>query len=291
MKQFILHTLKTVILFMVLLYVCDVAYTSIYLKSNPRNKLQYILNTKNENFDIVFLGSSRVANHIDTKLFDSLSNKKTINLGVQGAGLNDNLLQLRLLIESNNVYNVFLQLDDNFERTGPTALGTAAAMPFIRNNVIKEHTKEYFENFNALYYIPFYRYAINDPKIGFREVFFSLMGKKPRIDPSVGYNPKFGNDLSQKGKLPKTISRVNSILDEIRRICKEGNINLILFVSPYSSATGNMDYIEKLKYKIPELIDLSKGYDDELFFNYGHLNNKGGQLFTKRLYYSTLKKI
>ncbi len=287
MKRFIQNSLKLIVLVIVLIFACDILYTAVYRNSAPRNKLQYILNTENETFDIVFLGSSRVANHIDTKLFDSLSHKKTINLGVLGAGLNDNYLQLKLLIQNNEVNSVYLQIDDNFEREYPTALGTASAMPFIRNTIIKDHTKRYFENFNTLYYIPFYRYAINDPKIGFRELFFSAVNKAPKIDPSIGYIPKYGNRPSQSGSLPKNIAKKNDILKEIRALCKTNNIELVLFISPYSSTLKNRDYIEKLKYKVPDLIDLTKGYNDSLFYNYGHLNNKGARVFTKHLYYNT----
>lgn len=287
MKRFIQNTLKLTLLIIVLVFACDLLYTAVYRNGAPRNKLQYILNTENETFDIVFLGSSRVANHVDTKLFDSLSHKKTINLGVLGAGLNDNFLQLKLLIQNNQVNSVYLQIDDNFEREYPTALGTASAMPFIRNTIIKEHTKRYFDNFNTLYYIPFYRYAINDPKIGFRELFFSSINKAPKIDPSVGYIPKYGSRPSQSGSLPKEIAKENAILKEIRALCKVNSIELVLFISPYSSTVKNRDYIGKLKNKVPDLLDVTKGYNDSLFYNYGHLNNKGARVFTKNLYYAT----
>jgi len=282
MKTFIINTIKLTLLVVALLYVCDIVYTQIYKRANPRNKLQYILKTENQTFDIVFLGSSRVANHVNTKLYDSLSNKKTINMGVLGAGLNDNLLQLKLLANKNKISEVFLQLDDNYQRIGPTSLGTASAMPFIKNKIIGEHLSTYFDNFNYLAHVPFYRYAVNDPKIGFREAFFSLINKEPKIKPSSGFTPKYGNNLSTYVSLPKTIAENNSILEEIRLLCKEKKIKLTFFVSPYSSKINNKDYIVKLKTKVPDLIDLSSGFEDSLFFNSGHLNNKGAELFTKK---------
>ncbi|MDN3666500.1 hypothetical protein ACFFU1_13355 [Algibacter miyuki] len=289
MARFIKYTLVVVLLVIGVLFTMDTAYVLIYKKSQSRNKLQYILKTKQEHFDVVFLGSSRVANHIDTKLFDSLSGKKTINLGIMGGQLNDNLLQLKLLLVTNTISSVYLQLDDNFERTAPTVMGTAAAMPFIRNDIIHEHAKKYFNNFNKLYYIPFYRYGINDAKIGFRELFFSLLQKKPRIDPSVGFNPKFGSILKNKGSLPSSISIGNAVLDEIKTICKSQNIELTLFIAPYAESVKNRSYIWELKRKNPELLDFSAGYPDSLFYNFSHLNNKGAQIFTKNLYDKTLK--
>ena len=293
MTKFIKHLISILILVVALLYISDIFYTQIYLKTNPRNKLQYILNTKNKNFDIVFLGSSRVANHIDAKLFDSLSNMKTINLGVESAGLNDNLLQLKLLLSNNNtISNLFLQIDNNFESESPSTIAISEAMPFLKNKIIKKHIRKYFKNFDELEYIPFYRYALNDPKIGFRELFFSLINKKPRINPSIGFTPKFGNRLPLiGGSLPKSISKSNIVLNEIIDICKINKIKLILFISPYCKKTKNIEYLEKLKIKVPNIIDLSKGYHENLFYNCGHLNNQGAKIFTNKLYNATKDKI
>lgn len=291
MKRFLKYIISVFILTFVILYLCDFLYTQVYLNSKPRNKLQYILNTKNESFDIIFIGSSRVANHIDTKLFDSLSNKKTINLGVEGAGLNDNLLQLKLLISNNKISNVFLQIDFNFESDEPSNIAISEAMPFLNNIIINNHIKNYFNDFEKLEHIPYYRYAINDPKIGFREMFFSVINKKPRTNPSIGFTPKYGNNLQLIGSLPKVINSKNIVLEEIMDLCRNNKIELTLYISPFCSKIENIDYIEKLITKVPNLIDLSKGYDDKLFFNCGHLNNRGAKIFTKNLYNATKDNI
>ena len=292
MRRFLKYIISISILTIALIYTCDFIYTQIYLKTNPRNKLQYILKTENKHFDIVFIGSSRVANHIDTKLFDSLSKKKTINFGVEGTGLNDNLLQLKLLIANNSISNVFLQIDSNFEYDDLSIVSISETMPFIKNKIINNHLRKYFYDFNKLEYIPFYRYAINDPNIGFREAFFSIINKKPRTNPSIGFKAKFGgNQQLIGGALPNSIGQNNRILDEIIYICSENRIQLSLFVSPYCSKTKNLDYIDKLKKKVPDLIDLSKGYNDNLFFNCNHLNNKGANIFTTNLYNETKDKI
>ncbi|MFT4698463.1 MAG: hypothetical protein ACI9SJ_001612 [Flavobacteriaceae bacterium] len=288
MNQFIKYIISILVLTIGFLYLSDFIYTQVYINSKPRNKLQYILNTKNDNFDVVFIGSSRVASHIDTKLFDSLSHKKTINLGVEGAGLNDNLLQLKLLIDSNHISNVFLHIDTNFENISPSNIAISEAMPFLKNKIIKNHLKKYFKNFEKLEYIPFYKYAVNDPEIGFRELFFSGINKKPRINPNVGFIPKFGNEIPViESSLPNIIREENIILDEIIEICKKNQISLTLFISPYCSKIKTEDYIKKLTNKFPNLINLSKGYNDKLFYDCGHLNNQGATIFTTDLYNET----
>lgn len=290
MKKFLLHIFSILALVFLLLFLCDMLYSKIYRDGIPRNKLHYIINLKKERFDAVFLGSSRVANHIDTDLFSKLSNKRAINLGVEGAGLNDNLLQIRLLLSHNQVKTVFLQIDSNLERTEPSNISTAEAMPFIHNPIVLAHTKKYHPNFDYLYYIPFYRYAINDAKIGFRELFFSFLNKKPGVDPSVGYTPKFGNaipntPLAIMGE--KTVLRGNAVLDEIRLLCKQNNTKLVLFITPFCSKINPDPYIQKMKRIAPDLIDLSKGYPDAMFYNCGHLNDEGAKKLTKALYEAT----
>jgi len=293
MKQFFKYVFSLFSLIIALLYLSDFIYTQVYINSNPRNKLQYIVNTKNENYDILFIGSSRVANHIDTKLFDDLSNKKTINLGVEGAGLSDNLLQLKLLVSNNTISNVFLQIDSNFEYDKPSNIAISEAMPFLNSNdIINTHIKKNFNNYKKLKYIPFYRYAINDPKIGFREMVLSFINKKPKTNPSIGFTPMFGNKFPLiENSLPETIKLNNIVLDEIIDICRKNKIQLTLYISPYCSKIKNKKYIEKLRTKVPNLIDLSKGYDDKLFYNCSHLNNQGAKIFTTNLYHATKDKI
>ena len=290
MKKFLLHIFSILALVFLLLFLCDMLYSKIYRDGIPRNKLHYIINLKKESFDVVFLGSSRVANHIDTDLFNKLSHKRTINLGVEGAGLNDNLLQLRLLLAHNQVKTVFLEIDSNLETTEPSNISTAEAMPFIHNPIVLAHTKKYHPNFDYLYYIPFYRYAINDAKIGFRELFFSFLNKKPGIDPSVGYTPKFGNAIPDKpleimGE--KTVLHENSVLNEIRLLCRENNTKLVLFITPFCSKINPDPYIQKMKKYAPELLDFTKGYPDSMFYNCGHLNDEGAKKLTKALYQAT----
>ncbi|HEY9221691.1 MAG TPA: hypothetical protein VIO43_08970 [Lutibacter sp.] len=84
--------------------------------------------------------------------------------------------------------------------------------------------------------------------------------------------------------MPKEIAKNNIILDEIIDLCKKNKIELIFYVSPYCSKTKNMDYINKLINKVPNLVDFSKGYDDKLFVNCGHLNSQGAKKFTTDLY-------
>jgi hypothetical protein len=133
---------------------------------------------------------------------------------------------------------------------------------------------------------------VNDPKIGFREFFFSIINKKPATNPNAGFTPKFGNKIPKtESSLPKLIRKENIILDEIIKICKINKISLTLYTSPYCSKIKTEDYIKKLINKFPNLINLSKGYNDSSFYDCGHLNNQGAKIFTNNLYNETKDKI
>lgn len=288
MSRFIKYLLKLILLTAIVMFVSDMAYSYIYNNSEtPRNKMQFILNQKNVNYDYVFLGSSRVANHIDAKLFEKLSGKKALNIGVEGAGLNDCKLLLQLLTSQNKVNNLYIQLDHHFESDAPSNIAVSEAMPFIDHPIIEEHVKTNFKNYYSLKYIPFYRYIINEPKIGFREMFLSFIGKKSPKDFSTGYIPKLGARTLQNTSLPKEINCKNQSLDEIVKICEVNNINLIYFISPYCKQTKRNGFVTKMKKCFPNLIDLSTGFKDEHFYNCTHLNDLGAKVFTENLFNKT----
>src|SRR5688572_24806564 len=71
----------------------------------------WILNQKNANYDVAFLGSSRVHNIIDPILADSLLSANTINLGIGGAAFPENYLVLQQFLKTNKIKTLALQVD------------------------------------------------------------------------------------------------------------------------------------------------------------------------------------
>lgn len=262
----------------------DFIYTSIYERSNPRNKFQYVLNLKPKKINYIFLGSSRVANGIVTDEIIKSTEKKTINLGMEGAHLNDNLLQLKLLLNKGIVADkIFVQVDYQYENLEKSSIAKVDAIPFIHDPIIKEHLEKEIEDFSQMYYVPFYRYMVSDYKVGFRELFFSIINKKPKIDFNDGFSPKEETHELKKISLPKSIASRNEVLEEMQAMCDQKEIELVLFCAPFCSLTENFDYIVKLKAKLPEIQDYSRVVDDNLFFDCGHLNKSGATVFTKLL--------
>ncbi|WP_445457196.1 hypothetical protein [Flavobacterium sp. HNIBRBA15423] len=274
-----------------ILIICDLTYTYVFYKCIPRNKLQYVLKSNNNEYDNMFIGSSRVANHIDVKYLDSLSEQKNLNLGVEGANYADNLLMLKLFIKNNNKVNkIFLQLDHFYEYNEMSAIANSDALPFIRNEVVNAHFKKYDKRYCFYYYFPFYRYQSADFKIGFREFSMSLINKKPKVDFNYGYIPKFDKgDITTFEKFPKKIVDNNIFVDEIINLCNENNIKIVLFCAPFCSFTKDLSYIDNLKMRYPDLNNYSKAMNDVFFSNCSHLNDKGAREFTHIIFDNHMK--
>lgn len=282
MRNFFKYILKLIAFSILILIISDICFSIAFYKCVPRTKLQFVLKNDNKKYNNVFLGSSRVANHIDVKYLDSISGQRSLNLGVEGANYIDNLLLLEVFLKNNNSTDkLFLQLDHFYEYNEMSAIANSDALPFVRNQIIASHFKKYDKNFNAYYYLPFYRFLTADFKIGFREFFMSTINKKPRVDFEYGFIPKYNKgDISISEQLPNKINKNNIYVEKIIELCKQYNIELILFCSPFSSHTKGLSYIDKLKKKYPNLHDYSRTINDNEFSNCTHLDFNGAREFT-----------
>ncbi|RKS21815.1 hypothetical protein CLV94_2450 [Flavobacterium endophyticum] len=286
MQQFIRKIGVILLTTVLLLCLFDWAYTEVYVCSIPRNKTKYVLGLKDQKIDYVFLGSSRVENHIDTQLIKTLTSKKVLNLGIQGAKLDDNYLLLQLLIHNNvKIGKLFLQVDYIFNTESISTIVSSESLPYIRKNeIIRNHLEKSNPDYLAYYYLPFYRYQVNDYKIGFREFFSSVISKKSKTDFTDGFVPKQVKFIKNNNfRLPDSIIAQNKVFNQIDQLCKDKNIEVIYFCAPFCSTVRQSDYIDKLKRKIPSLKDYSKTLDDTLFYNCGHLNGEGAKVFTRML--------
>lgn len=274
--------------------VLDVVYTKIYENSYPRTKFQYLRSLKNRKVDYIFLGSSRVENGIVPSVIFNKTNKTAVNLGFQAAKLADVYTVLQLIKEYNiHCEKILIQVDYiyNFVE-GNSTIFQYEMIPFIRENAItKEYCERYIENPNANYYIPFYRYCTNDLKIGFREVFANIIDKKTNTVNNSGYGGRYGNSRQLQGSLPNVILERNTILDNIQSFSKQNNINVVYFCAPFCKNINSIDFISKLKNKIPKFKDFSGVIqDDKMFFNCNHLNDRGAKRFTEILTEDLLMK-
>ncbi|AEG99960.1 hypothetical protein [Lacinutrix sp. 5H-3-7-4] len=287
MKKFIKYIVLIFLVVIAVLFILDICYTNVYLKTQPRNKTQYILSLDEKtNLDYVFLGSSRVENFIMPSIIKEETNKEAINLGTQGANLDDVNIFLRLLIDQQiKIERLFVQVDYIYNIESNSDIVRSQILPYLRSNtIINNYLKRTDSNYNKNYYIPFYRYATNDYRIGFREFFASLINKKSKIDFSDGFIPLYNSiQIKEKHKasLPKRILESNGSLVEIDSLCTANNINVTYFCAPYCSGLKPNGYLTKLEEKLSDFHDFSRVIkEDSLFENCGHVNKNGAKVFT-----------
>ncbi|NMH29558.1 hypothetical protein [Flavobacterium silvaticum] len=284
MKRFIWFVSGLTVAFIIMMTLADIGYTAIYRHCIPRNKVVYIIQMKPTAIDRVFLGSSRVANHIVTSEVKKTTGKPAINLGIEGSGLADNLLQFKLLLDRKiRIKKLYLQVDYVYNDENLSLIGSTAALPFIKDPVVSGFLEPRLKNYPAYAHIPFYRYAMSDQVLGLRECLLSLANKRPKDDFSDGFHPQHGHHKILPFSLPKSIASQNHSITEFKRLCKKNSIEFIPFCAPYPSGFKNRDFLISLKKKLPELQDYSTSIPDSLFYNSVHLNSDGALAFTRLL--------
>lgn len=294
MKKFSIYIASGLLIVLIFASVLDFFYTKNYYNANPRTKFQYLRSLKGKKVDYIFLGSSRVENAIIPSVIYYKTHKKAVNLGFQAAKLIDIYTVLQLIKEYNiQSETILIQVDYIYNITnGNSNILQYQMIPFIRENEItKSYSNKYATSPKANYYIPFYRYANSDLKVGFREFFSNLMNKKTDIIANHGYVALQGNPEELTGSLPDFIVDSNPILDSIKSFSKQNNMNVVFYCAPFCKNNKNRIFTSKLKKKIPELHDFSRAInDDKLFQNCNHLNDSGAKRFTEILTDNLLMK-
>ena len=281
MKKFITLVVKILFTILVLLVVLDRAYTTVYLRSSNRGKVEKVFNSNVGNYDVVILGSSRANNHFVPELFEK-KGLKTFNYGMSGAHLFEASLMLKLMAERNyKIKTVILEADLGLCNEKESDAIAAKFLPYIhQSETIKKHFSK-LENFNALYYIPFYRYIDFDALIGFREMYNTATGKPTNILDNLGYHPLGHKPGNMKNDIRELKPIRNKYYEEIKQICKANHYNLIAVMTPMCSNVKGLDYFEKANKIYPEIHNLENVVQgDQYFSSCGHMNDTGARMFT-----------
>jgi hypothetical protein len=283
MKQFSRLIAFILIAILLLAVVLDWGYTTIFQQSSNRGKIEYVYHASPQQYDVVFLGSSRANNHFVAPLFEE-KGIKTFNYGMSASHLFEASLLLKLMVERKFVIKkLILETDMNLANETRDAGISAQFLPYLHDSkIIKDHFSVE-QDFWKLYYIPFYRYLAFDAKIGFREMNRSWRQVPTNYLDNLGYHPLGGK---KKGNMKNDIRKMkpleNRYYKEIKAICKANNIELIALMTPMCSNVKGMDYFDKVKAKYPEIHNYEKAVEgDQYFSSCGHLNDEGARMFTK----------
>ena len=282
MKQFSRLIVFILIAILLLAVVLDWGYTTIFQQSSTRGKIEYVYHSSPQQYDVVFLGSSRANNHFVAPLFEE-KGIKTFNYGMSASHLFEASLLLKLMVERKFVIKkLILETDMNLANETRDAGISAQFLPYLHDSqIIKDHFSVE-QDFWKLYYIPFYRYLAFDAKIGFREMNRSWRQVPTNYLDNLGYHPLGGK---KKGNMKNDIRKMkpldNRYYKEIKAICKANNIELIALMTPMCSNVKGMDYFDRVKSKYPEIHNYEKAVEgDQYFSSCGHLNDEGARKFT-----------
>ncbi|MES2573605.1 MAG: hypothetical protein V4572_01560 [Bacteroidota bacterium] len=281
MKKFITLVAKILLTILILLVVLDWTYTTVYLNSSNRGKVEKVFNSKARNYDVIILGSSRANNHFIPKMFED-KGLKTFNYGMSGAHLFEASLMLKLMAERNyKIKTVLLEADLGLCNEKESEAIAAKFLPYIHHSeIIKNHFSGQAD-FNELYYIPFYRYIDFDALIGFREMYNTATDKPTNILDNLGYHPLGHKPGNMKNDIRALKPIRNKYYEEIKQICKQKNYTLITVMTPMCTNVKGLDYFEKANKIYPEIHNLENVVQgDQYFSSCGHMNNVGAKLFT-----------
>jgi hypothetical protein len=283
MKRFLLYIASILLITFLIAIVLDAIYTTVFMRSENRGKIETVFNSKPKKYDVIVLGSSRANNHFVSKMFEE-KGLKTFNYGMSGGHLFEASLMLKLMIERKyNIKNVILETDLNLSNDHEAEGISAKFLPYLHNSeVIKKH---FFtqENFSQLYYIPFYRYIKYETKIGWRETFKILKKEKTNAMDNSGYYPLIKN---KRGNMKNNIINLNPLsknkyYEEIKSVCKVNNIKFIPIMTPMCENVIGMNYFDKVKKAYPEIHNYENVVvENKYFSSCGHMNDNGAKKFT-----------
>ncbi|MCF6141408.1 hypothetical protein L1S34_08930 [Flavobacterium sp. K77] len=283
MKHFLIFIIKIVLVTFLLLVILDVAYTKVYLQSTNRGKIGHVVNSKDKQYDVVVLGSSRANNHFVTPMFEA-KGLKAFNYGMSGGHLFEASLMLKLMMEQNyKIKNIILEADLNLSNEKESETVAARFMPYLHESTVIANHFEEQQGFNANYYLPFYRYIIADSQIGFREMYQTALQKPTNALNNLGYYPLGKKpNANMKNNITNLKPLRNKYYEEIKHLCKVNNINLIVLMTPMCENTKGLNYFDKVKKLYPEIYNYENAViEDRYFSSCGHLNDAGARKFTQ----------
>lgn len=282
MKKFGLHLLITLFILFLASLLLDVAYTKVLSTSSSRNKVEHVMHSKNKNYDVVIMGTSRANNHFVTELFEK-KGLKAFNYGMSGSHFFETDLLLKKMLDNQfKIKTLLLEADLSVCNEKRDEGTTARFMPYMHGDAtITEHLKSQ-EDYFQLYYLPFYRYIKFDNKIGLREVLKVLKNEPTNVLHNKGYYPLL---TTKSGKMKNDISTLkpirNRYLEDVKKLCAQNNIQLILVMTPMCENTKGLDYFEKVNQLYPEIHNFENVvHDDNYFSSCGHLNDAGARMYT-----------
>jgi hypothetical protein len=251
-----------------------------------------------ENYDILFLGSSRTYYQVNPKIIDSVTKLNSYNAGLPGANILECNLVLQCYLYSHRPPKmVVVDIAENaFAIKKRPFWNPTIYYPFLNNPIVFDALKPY-EHVYLLKYLPFLRFVEADDMTK-QNSFLGYFQRKSveNKDFFKGYL-SFGSDtitLPFRRKYPNISFAIEpkgvASLEKIATVCRNNNIKLVFTFAPVYDAKNsilNPDFfptIEKVcsHYNIPlwNYKNHSIWNNHKLFVEELHLNPTGVNLYS-----------
>ena len=260
----------------------DFAYTTVLARFSDRSVLRRVRHMHGRHYDYIIIGSSRALHHVDPAVLESEFGKRGLNLGEQDSYGLDAYRVLRDFLDTNTADAVFVHVDKEWCQQGSSPLVTSLYAPFARETKDSGDGRDLFASDYSMYrWLPFFRYVKLGPAIGFREVVFSLLGKRRLAE--NGFSPLHGTGFNTDVNMeqPTFPDRMNPDYGRIMELCRERGVSVHCFTSPCHGM--HYDAVTLAKY-LPGYEDFSAALPDRKYFgDPRHMNAAGAEAFTRLL--------
>lgn len=306
MKKFVFKIFYFFFPVIILSYPIDYVISFYLSKSNQApgefEVMDDIYNSK-ANCDIAIYGSSKAWVHIDPKIMSDSLNCKVYNFGNDGHTFDLQYLRHLEFLKHNIKPKTIILSVDIFSFHDPLGLYEAGQyLPYMLWNFDIMKYTSFYNYYNRLeYIIPLVRYLgkTNELKTVSEYMVNGVPTEKYRHNGYLGRDLKWNDDFDKvKAKKKSHIIKLDqeklNLFNSFIKECKEMKINLILLYTP--------EYIEGQKFvsNRKELIELYKKiakeyhlkfydyssdeicFDKKLFYNAGHMNKRGAEIFTSK---------
>jgi hypothetical protein len=306
MKKFLIKAALFILPFVLLSYGMDYLLSDILKKSESFADSEYPVWNRlfagKINADVVIYGSSRAFRHVDPVMISDSLKTSAYNFGVNGHSFKTEYFRHFLLLKYNRKPKLIIQTLDvmTFEKASDL-YNSDQFLPYMLNN--KEIEEHEYNGFSSIdYKIPMIRYY--GKKEAFLEAWKLLVepknNKPVRTNGFTGLDISWTNDFRQaQSKLGAmqiiSDSSIVHLFERYIKECRQLNIPIVFVYTPefiggqkfITNRNDIFNIYHKLssKYDIP-FFDYSKdsiSYHKEYFYNTGHLNKTGSEIFTAKL--------
>ena len=279
MKKFILSLFYITIILILTAYIIDYTWKETYFSFNNRAKV----NLKGITSDIVFFGSSRCENVVIPSIVDSISGITSFNMGWAASNPREIYAAVSIFIKNNETPKmILLQLDHEHSFLNEDNLAKVPLLKYHGKGIINDYFSEKttMENSIPLFFSMFYR------DFGWREL-LKMCFRNSYSNNMSGYSPVLSNIKNIDAVKCEVISdfmfEKNIWIEKTLEICKNNNIPVIIFTSPYFKLCGAENFQLLERYELPYW-NFSSVFDDPMLFaDNNHVNHTGAIKFSEMI--------